>query len=345
MWPGSKGRGRGGNATYAPQTDFEETIPTENSQNLTNNFKNVNSKTNGSSKHISSTSSKNSHTKTALQHTTSTPLQTSHSGSRNHSNNSSKAIFSSNISSLQTSQSISQLSSNSPLNLKNPSLKTPSSKNPSFNSKLSSNAHSVTPVLTFTPITENSNTAADLIGKCINLPGYENLLIDRKMAEGGFSTVYSVKKSSNPKMTYALKRMFVNNIQDLKACRTEIELMHSLLTRPNSDFSSNHVIQYYSHSIHYYDSEVYEIRLLMENATGGTLLDMMNSRLRSGMRGFESDVIRKVLKDVVQAIAALHFHENGVIVHSRVVKSAQKLQTGTEKHWHWYKHWQCHWHF
>ena len=317
-------------------------MPTENSQNLTKNFKNVNSKTNGSSKHISSTSSKNSHTKTALQHTTSTPLQTSHSGSRNHSNNSSKAIFSSNISSLQTSQSISQLSSNSPLNLKNPSLKTPSlknpslknkslknpsSKNPSFNSKLSSNAHSVTPVLTFTPIIENSNTAADLIGKCINLPGYENLLIDRKMAEGGFSTVYSVKKSSNPKITYALKRMFVNNIQDLKACRTEIELMHSLLTRPNSDFSSNHVIQYYSHSIHYYDSEVYEIRLLMENATGGTLLDMMNSRLRSGMRGFESDVIRKVLKDVVQAIAALHFHENGVIVH-RDLKIENILMNG-----------------
>ena len=145
------------------------------------------------------------------------------------------------------------------------------------------------------------------------------------MAEGGFSTVYSVKKSSNPKITYALKRMFVNNIQDLKACRTEIELMHSLLTRPN--FPSNNVIKYYAHSIHYYDSEVYEIRLLMENATGGTLLDMMNSRLRSGMRGFESDVIRKVLKDVVQAIAALHFHINGVIVH-RDLKIENILMNG-----------------
>jgi len=145
------------------------------------------------------------------------------------------------------------------------------------------------------------------------------------MAEGGFSTVYSVKKSSNPKITYALKRMFVNNVQDLRACRTEIELMHSLLTKPG--FPSNNVIQYYSHSIHYYDSEVYEIRLLMENATGGTLLDMMNSRLRSGMRGFESDVIRKVLKDIIQAIAALHFHKNGVIVH-RDLKIENILMNG-----------------
>ena len=114
--------------------------------------------------------------------------------------------------------------------------------------------------------------------------------------------------------------MFVNSVSDLKTCTTEIQLMHSLLNKPN-------IIQYYSHSIHLYNSEVYEIRLLMENATGGTLLDMMNSRLRSGMRGFESDLIKKVLKDVVKAIAALHFHESGVIVH-RDLKIENVLMNG-----------------
>ena len=125
------------------------------------------------------------------------------------------------------------------------SSKTAVSSNQSSKHKSSLSSHPMnSPTkLNFVPIIENSSNPPDLIGKIISLPGknFENLTIDRKIAEGGFSTVYSVKKSlGNQKIqVFALKRMFVNSVSDLKTCTTEIQLMHSLLDKPN-------IIQYYS---------------------------------------------------------------------------------------------------
>ena len=41
----------------------------------------------------------------------------------------------------------------------------------------------------------------------------------------------------------------------------------------------------------------------------------MNSRIRSGFRGFENQFIVKVLRDVLTAISGLHHHVDGPIVH------------------------------
>ena len=283
MW--SKSR-KGGNATYAPQLSDDETENTTTTISTKNVTKSTNV-SNKSSKNKNNLNNISNPYHQPLQHTSSMPTTTS----KNNQKSSNKSSMPKSSSSLQVSQQQQSLSS------------------------LSSNDASL---LSFKPIIENSNNPPDLVGKYVSFSkNLDNLLVDRKIAEGGFSTVYSVKKQ---KQNFALKRMFVNSIQDLKACKIEIELMHSLLNKPN-------IIQYFAHSIHLYNSEVYEVRLLMENATGGTLLDMMNSRLRSGMKGFESDVISKVLKDIVKAIAALHFHKNGVIVH-RDLKIENILMNG-----------------
>ena len=199
MW--SKSR-KGGNATYAPQLSDDET---ENNDTMTTATKNV---TKNNSTNVSSKSSKNKNINPyhqPLQHTSSMPTTTS-KNNNNNQKSSNKSSMPKSSSSLQVSQQ-QQSPVSSSLSSSNPSL------------------------LSFKPIIENSSNPVDLVGKYVSFSkNLDNLLVDRKMAEGGFSTVYSVKKQ---KQNFALKRLFVNSIQDLKACKIEIELMHSLLNKPN----------------------------------------------------------------------------------------------------------------
>ena len=166
----------------------------------------------------------------------------------------------------------------------------------------------------------------ELIGKSVSLPGgYDNLLVTRKIAEGGFSVVYLAKanfsKSFSSKshrsgpssaetspQNYALKRMFVNSDSDLQACNKEISILRELFGKP-------HIICYYSHVVKQLTPDITEVKLLMEYAGGGALIDTMNSRLRSGMNGFESEFIEKVLKDICVAVSYLHHKSPKPIVH------------------------------
>ena len=201
-----------------------------------------------------------------------------------------------------------------------------------------------------------SASDTELIGKTISLPGgYDNLLITRKIAEGGFSIVYLAKNSSSSQkvlqksksllsskhvnsylsndrpnlsshhhqheddsaevtsssgsQSFALKRIFVNNDVDLLNCQKEISILKNFVNK-------DHIIKYYSHSIKQLTPDITEVKLLMEYAGGGALIDTMNSRLRSGMNGFESEFIEKVLKDICIAVSYLHHSSvNRPIIH------------------------------
>jgi AP2-associated kinase len=71
----------------------------------------------------------------------------------------------------------------------------------------------------------------NLVGKVFNV-GRHQVTVDDVIAEGGFAIVFLVK-SNTTGQRYALKRMFVNNEQDLVVCKREIQIASSLSGHKN----------------------------------------------------------------------------------------------------------------
>lgn len=86
----------------------------------------------------------------------------------------------------------------------------------------------------------NSGSQADYVGKHVKIGSY-HVTIESVIAEGGFAIVYC-GRVANEKNKCALKRMFVNDDEQLAVCQYEIKLMRELNGHRN-------IVRYKAHSI------------------------------------------------------------------------------------------------
>lgn len=135
--------------------------------------------------------------------------------------------------------------------------------------------------------------------------GSHELTIISYISEGGFAHIYKVRisPSENNSDIACLKRVLVKDKAGLNLLRTEVKVMQRLIGRPN-------IVQYYdSHALRLaaadsHQSIGYEVLVLMELCPNKSLLDFMNTRLKTKLSEIE---ILKIMYDISLAVAQLHY--------------------------------------
>jgi AP2-associated kinase len=135
----------------------------------------------------------------------------------------------------------------------------------------------------------------NLQGKTIKV-GSHALLVQKLIAEGGFSFVFLVKDTSTGKQ-YALKRVLSHDKDQLKVVQNEINIMKML--------SHRNIVQYYDSTV-VSKGDTTEVYILMEYCTGGHVVDIMNGR--HGKRFNEQEILG-IFYDTCLAIAHMHAQE------------------------------------
>ena len=157
--------------------------------------------------------------------------------------------------------------------------------------------------------------------------------------------VFLVKgQGTDARSRYALKRLFVNNEQDLCVCRREIQILvrvirlppqhHSTTTAVHAascthadSFFPQNLVSGHKNCVSVVDSvivpvgeDVHEVLILM-NYCRGSVLTQMNEKLKEqaaclteGTGVFEEKEILRIFCDVCEAVAKLH-HNKPHIIH------------------------------
>ncbi|EDV25541.1 uncharacterized protein TRIADDRAFT_24131 [Trichoplax adhaerens] len=139
------------------------------------------------------------------------------------------------------------------------------------------------------------------IGKVFHVGNY-SVTVEELLAEGGFSLVFLVRCNRTGER-YALKRLSVNNTQDLRSCQKEIRISKELSKHKN-------VITLLSSSINNIKDDIIEILLLME-CCRVHVLQIMNQHIDNGLS--EQQVL-KIFCDICEAVSAMH-HFNPPLIH------------------------------
>merc|ERR1719376_1329547 len=136
----------------------------------------------------------------------------------------------------------------------------------------------------------------ELVGKSLRV-GTTSVIIEDVIAEGGFSIVYLAKTQNGKRV--ALKRMNVNNEEDLKVCQKEIIIMKKL------NQNSKCIVKFFDATINQCSNneQVYEVIILMEFCKAGHVVQLMNSRIQSKCTQME---VLNIFCDVITAVASLH---------------------------------------
>eukprot|EP00117_Sycon_ciliatum_P045490 scpid75667/ scgid32691/ AP2-associated protein kinase 1; Adaptor-associated kinase 1 len=146
------------------------------------------------------------------------------------------------------------------------------------------------------------------LGKSYNVSGTV-VFVHKIIAEGGYGIVFLAKSTSNfnepGAKCWALKRVLVNNQEDLRNCQREIFVMRTNRSNPN-------VVRLEQSAINSQGGDIHEVLMLMEFCTSGNLLELMNQHFSEGRKLPEPQVLR-IFYDVVKAIASLHQSETPVI--------------------------------
>ncbi|KAK3867419.1 hypothetical protein Pcinc_027117 [Petrolisthes cinctipes] len=145
-----------------------------------------------------------------------------------------------------------------------------------------------------------SHHHGSFLGK-VFVVGRNSVTVEEVIAEGGFALVFLVKGSGGAR--YALKRLYVNNEQDLEVGRNEINIA-KMLSGPRT------VVGYVDSCVTHTGGGVYEVLLLMTYCKRH-LLHLMNDRISSGFT--EAEVLR-IFCDVCDAVSRLH-HANPPVIH------------------------------
>ncbi|RZC38773.1 Pkinase domain containing protein, partial [Asbolus verrucosus] len=144
-----------------------------------------------------------------------------------------------------------------------------------------------------------SREVNNYVGKVFTV-GRQTVTVEDILAEGGFAIVYLVK--SNNGTRYALKRMYVNNEQDLNVAKREIQIASSLSGHKN-------IIGYVDSSLTATGGGVYEVLLLMpycqENVFG-----LMKQR---GKANFTELEVLTIFCDTCEAVSRLHHCKTPII--------------------------------
>ncbi|KYB28782.1 AP2-associated protein kinase 1-like Protein [Tribolium castaneum] len=150
-----------------------------------------------------------------------------------------------------------------------------------------------------TKIDNTSKEGNSYIGKVFTV-GRQTVTVEDILAEGGFAIVYLVKGTNGTR--YALKRMYVNNEQDLNVAKREIQIASSLSGHKN-------IIGYVDSSLTATGGGVYEVLLLMpycqENVFG-----LMKQR---GKANFTEHEVLTIFCDTCEAVSRLHHCKTPII--------------------------------
>ncbi|KAJ8959476.1 hypothetical protein NQ318_022173 [Aromia moschata] len=150
-----------------------------------------------------------------------------------------------------------------------------------------------------TKIDNTSREVNSYVGKVFTV-GRQSVTVEDILAEGGFAIVYLVRANNGSR--YALKRMYVNNEQDLNVAKREIQIASSLSGHKN-------IIGYVDSSLTATGGGVYEVLLLMpycpENVFG-----MMKAR---GKANFTEIEVLTIFCDICEAVSRLHHCKTPII--------------------------------
>ncbi|KAH3860606.1 uncharacterized protein LOC127865676 [Dreissena polymorpha] len=138
-----------------------------------------------------------------------------------------------------------------------------------------------------------------LIGKIFQI-GKFAVTVEDVIAQGGFAVVFLVKAGNG--MRYALKRMFVNNEQDLAVCKKEIHIARTLSGHKN-------IIKFVESSVTVAPNKVFEVLILMQYCRG-SVIQLLNDRIGQGLA--EREVLR-IFCDVCEAVSRLHHCQTPII--------------------------------
>ncbi|XP_061842272.1 AP2-associated protein kinase 1-like isoform X6 [Nerophis lumbriciformis] len=139
-----------------------------------------------------------------------------------------------------------------------------------------------------------SGGGGSFIGRVYTI-GRHQVTIEEIVAEGGFAIVFLVR--TNQGQRCALKRMYVNNEDDLQICKLEIQIMRDLVGNKN-------IVGFLDSSIAAVGADdVWEVLILMDFCRGGQVVNLMNQRLQTGFT--EAEVLH-IFCDTCKAVARLH---------------------------------------
>jgi AP2-associated kinase len=130
--------------------------------------------------------------------------------------------------------------------------------------------------------------------------GNHRVTIEKYLSEGGFAHVYLVrvpKPDHHTPEIAVLKRVAVPDKDALANMRTEVETMKKLK-------GHRHIVTYFDSHASQLKGEGYEVFLLMENCSGGGLIDFMNTRLQHRLT--EPEILH-IFSDVAEGVATMHY--------------------------------------
>ncbi|TPX49486.1 hypothetical protein SeMB42_g02598 [Synchytrium endobioticum] len=150
--------------------------------------------------------------------------------------------------------------------------------------------------------------------------GQRKVVVEKFLAEGGYAHVYAVL--ALPDEQAVLKRIACPDDDSLLDVRKEITFMKLLAG--------------HKHIVTYYDSDVqplaagggYEIFILMENCTGGHLVDFLNTRLSSRLA--ETEVLT-IFSQVCEAVAHMHAADPPIIHRDLKIENVLVATNGRHK--------------
>ncbi|ODQ83188.1 hypothetical protein BABINDRAFT_31227, partial [Babjeviella inositovora NRRL Y-12698] len=132
--------------------------------------------------------------------------------------------------------------------------------------------------------------------------GSHEVTIVQYLSEGGFAHIYSVTTRATARpdadpVVACLKRVVVPDRQGLDQLRVEVDVMKKLA-------GSDKIVQYFdSHAQRLAGGPEYEVLLLMELCPNGSLLDYMNTKLKTKLTEPE---ILKIMFDVTLGAREMH---------------------------------------
>ncbi|XP_056628448.1 AP2-associated protein kinase 1 isoform X2 [Triplophysa dalaica] len=139
-----------------------------------------------------------------------------------------------------------------------------------------------------------SGSGGTFIGRVFTIGRYQ-VTVEETVAEGGFAIVFLVRTHQG--LRCAMKRMYVNNEQDLQVCQREIQIMRDLVGNKN-------IVGFLDSSITAVGSgDVWEVLILMDFCRGGQVVNLMNQRLQTG---FTEPEVLQIFCDTCEAVTRLH---------------------------------------
>uniref|UniRef100_A0A3P9KA26 non-specific serine/threonine protein kinase n=1 Tax=Oryzias latipes TaxID=8090 RepID=A0A3P9KA26_ORYLA len=146
-----------------------------------------------------------------------------------------------------------------------------------------------------------SGGGGSFIGRMFSIGRYQ-VTVEEIIAEGGFAIVFLVRTHQGHRC--ALKRMYVNNEDDLQICKLEIQIMRDLVGNKN-------IVGFLDSSITAVGSgDVWEVLILMDFCRGGQVVNLMNQRLQTG---FSEAEVLQIFCDTCEAVARLHHCKTPII--------------------------------